>query len=255
VVLKVGGSILTGAKAYRRVARYLARRSETAPEEKLVVVVSAQELCTNTLERRARGIVRTPRPRTLDLLWSTGELRSVAILTLCLEAIDISSIGLNVEETGLRFSGTSGARPALDQTNLRPAIESNAIVVVPGFLATRADGATITLGRGGSDLTAVLLAVGLGALRCELLKDVPGYFDRDPRGTAEASHLPSLTFEEAMRMADEGCELVQKEALAAAAAAGLQVAVRSLKERAPVSVIHPNGGTVVSHQEAVMAEA
>ena len=80
VVLKVGGSILTRARAYGRVAAYayLKRRIETKPEEKLVVAVSAQKLATNVLERSARRIVRSPSPRALDLFWSTGELRSVA---------------------------------------------------------------------------------------------------------------------------------------------------------------------------------
>lgn len=75
VVVKVGGSILTGAKAYARVATYLKRRAELAPAERIVVVVSAQKLATSNLERRARRILRAPSARTLDLLWSTGELR------------------------------------------------------------------------------------------------------------------------------------------------------------------------------------
>jgi aspartokinase len=124
--------------------------------------------------------------RTLDLLWSTGELRSVAILTLHLQVIWVSAVGLNVHRAGLRFLAEAQARPALRR--------------VPGFLATRSDEAIVTLGRGGSDLSAVLLAVGLGVARCEL---------------------------------------VQPRALVAAANTGLPLVVRSLDEDAPSSVISP----------------
>ena len=250
VVVKAGGSILTGAKAYVRVASYLKRRIELAPEEQIVVVVSAQKLTTSTLERRARRILRAPSARTLDLLWSTGELRSVAMLTLCLEANGASAVGLNVHETGLRFLAEAhvpSPRPTLERRNLDAALRDHSIVIVPGFLATRADEAIATLGRGGSDLTAVLLAVGLGALRCELLKDVPGYFEDDPRTNARAAHLSKLTFEEALRMAERGCELVQTHALAAAADAALPLVVRSLDERAPVSVVSSARGKLVSN--------
>ena len=104
VVLKMGGSVLTGAKAYRRVALYLKVRLEQAPNERLVVVVSAQKLATDTLERRARHIVPSPAVRALDLLWSTGELRSVALMALYLQEAGVSSVGLNVHEAGLQYS-------------------------------------------------------------------------------------------------------------------------------------------------------
>jgi hypothetical protein len=112
VVLKIGGSVLTGTKAYRRVSLYLKHRLEHAPNEKLVVVVSAQKLATNTLERRARRIVRSPGVRALDLLWSTGELRSVALMALYLQEAGMPSLGLNVHETGLQYSNENQSCPA-----------------------------------------------------------------------------------------------------------------------------------------------
>jgi aspartokinase len=197
VVLKLGGSVLTGTKALRRAAQFLKRRTELAPDEKLVVVVSAQKLATDTLERRARRIVRAPGVRALDLLWSTGELRSVALLALHLEAMGVPSVGLNVHETGLQFSDHEPRppRPSLTGMHLKAAVAQNAVVVVPGFLASRGDAAIVSLGRGGSDFSAVLLAIGLGAERCELVKDVPGYFEEDPHENARARHLASLAFE------------------------------------------------------------
>jgi aspartate kinase len=129
-------------------------------------------------------------------------------------------------------------------------------VIVPGFFATRPDGAIVSLNRGGSDLTAVLLAIGLGASRCELIKDVPGYFERDPRKDKQARHLASLSFEEALRMADRGCQLVQRHAISVAAEAKLPLVVRSLAERAHVSVVSSvrEGGNVEARDEVVAAQ-
>jgi aspartate kinase len=240
VVLKIGGSVLTGTKAYRRVALYLKHRLEQAPNEKLVIVVSAQKLATDTLERRARRIVRSPGVRALDLLWSTGELRSVALMALYLQEAGVSSLGLNVHETGLQYSienQSCPARPGLTGGRLQAALAEHPVVVVPGFLATCWDGAIVSLGRGGSDLSAVLVAIGLKADRCELMKDVPGYFEDDPNKNVRAHHLPSLSFSQALEMAEQGCELVQLRALVAAAEVGLPLVIRSMDDRAPFTVI------------------
>jgi aspartate kinase len=257
VVLKVGGSVLTGVKAFRRTALFLKHRRELVPSEKLVVVVSAQKLATDTLERRARRILRKPSARALDLLWSTAELRSVALLTLYLEALEVFSVGLNVQETGLRFSSEHDGRPALTGHHLESVLSEHDVVIVPGFLATRPDGAIASVGRGGSDLSAVLLAIGLEASRCELVKDVPGYFEEDPRENARARHIPSLTFEDALRMANRGCELVQTRALVTAAEVNLPLVIRSMDEEAPISVVsarskRDNGGI---HAEPVGTKA
>ena len=259
VVLKVGGSVLTGSKAFRRVTRFLKRRLELAPNEKLVVVVSAEKLATDTLERRARWIVCEPPVRALDLLWSTGELQSVALLALYLQAADVRSVGLNVHETGLQFLAgdrTCSGCPQLTGGQLMTALAAHSVVVVPGFLATRWDGAIVSLGRGGSDLSAVLLAIGLGAVRCELVKDVPGYFDEDPRRDPGAVQLPQISFERALEMARGGCELVQMRALVAAGEVNLPLVIRSMDERAPITVIASprTSRTADSSNEVVSAE-
>jgi len=259
-VVKLGGSVLNGTKAFGRAALFLKSRCELAPSERLVVVVSAQKQATDELEVQARRIVRTPRVRTLDLLWCTGELRSVALLTLHLEAAGVSSVGLNVHETGLQFTAGCGgysARPLLAGHHLKAALAEHAVVVVPGFLATRWDAAVVTLGRGGSDLSAVLLAIGLKASRCELVKDVPGYFRDDPREDARSPHLPSLTFEEALRMANRGCDLVQPRALLVAAGANLTLIVRSMDQDAPSSTVASGSrsDTPELHDDPVVTKA
>jgi len=237
VVVKLGGSVLSNESAYRRAAEFLCRRLAAAPAERIVAVVSAQEGCTDTLERAALDIVPAAAARALHLLWSTGEIRSVALLALHLQALGVKSAPLNVHETGLRVDTAPDGGASLGPGRLHASLAACRIVIVPGFLGTDFHGSIVALGRGGSDLTAVLLATGLGAARCELVKDVPGYFTADPHRHATARHLASLTFEDALALADRGCDLVQRRAIEAAAAARLPLVVRSMNELARISTV------------------
>lgn len=243
VVMKLGGSIFNGPISCRRAAQFISRRLAANPEENLVVVVSAQNGETDELLLEAQAIVNEPDEAALDLLWSTGELRSVARLALHLQASGIRAAALDVQQTGLRIAtrGLGVARAEFDATEIRRALRTNRVVIVPGFLATDSSGAIVTLGRGGSDLTAVLLAAGLGAARCELIKDVPGYFTADPNANAGAQHIARLSFAEAIAMANDGCDLVQRAALEAAERCDLPIVVRSLEENAAESWVTANG--------------
>lgn len=251
VVAKIGGSIFNGTISYRRAARFIGQRLAANPEENLVVVVSAQHGETDELLREAQAIADEPEEAALDLLWSTGELCSVARLALHLQAAGVRATALDVRQTGLSIAtrGLGVARAKFDATEIRKALRASRVVIVPGFLATDRSGAIVTLGRGGSDLTAVLLAAGLGAARCELIKDVPGYFTNDPNLNAGAQHIARLSFAEAMAMANEGCDLVQRAALEAAERCNLPVVVRSLEENAADSWVTVNG----SLEEAIFA--
>jgi aspartate kinase len=239
VVVKLGGSILVDEDSYRDAARFLVRRLSKCSRERFVVVVSAQRGVTDELERFAQFITRWPNARTLDLLWFTGELRSVALLTLHLEGLGVSAAALNAHEAGLRWNGSleNGQRVEALSMELRRTLDDHAVAVVPGFFATLANGTLVSLGRGGSDLSAVLLAHGLEAIRCELIKDVVGYFDEDPHSHRDAVHLPRLTYEKALRMAETGCDLIQPRALEAARHARLRLVVRRMDDSAPVSIV------------------
>ena len=256
-VVKIGGSILINARAYRRAANFIRNRHRAAPQERLVVVVSAQEGATDTLERAARKIAPQPDPAALDLLWSTGEIRSAALLALHLQALGVSARALNIHEAGLKISEGSRdeRRVQLDPRRLFSVLAQHAIAVVPGFLAADSRDTIISLGRGGSDLTAVLLAEGTGACRCELIKDVPGYFTADPHRDPAAQPIPHLTFEDAMTLADAGCDLVQKKAIEAAARSGLPLVVRSLDESAPLSLIAPTNPHIENGENQELQEA
>jgi aspartate kinase len=135
-----------------------------------------------------------------------------------------------VHQTGLLEPDAAGAagRTVCRPVRLIELLATHDVVVAPGFLA-RGDGDSIvSLGRGGSDLTAVLLAAGLKAIRCELVKDVPGYFSSDPHRDPDARPLPAIDYATALAMASAGCELVQRAALEAAEQHALPIVVRSM---------------------------
>jgi aspartate kinase len=235
VVIKLGGSVLADEDSYRRAARFLVRRLHKCSQERFVVVVSARKGVTDELEQLARTTTLYPNPRTLDLLWSTGEIHSAALLALHLEELGVSTLALNVHETGLQLNGTEEV--GFLRAEIDHALAEHSVVVVPGFFGTHHGGAIRSLGRGGSDMSAVLLADGLEAHHCELIKDVAGYFTGDPHLHREAKHVSRLSYVEALGMVEGGCGLVQRQALEAARAAGLRLIVRSLDDIAPVSVV------------------
>ena len=240
-VLKLGGSVLRNDRAYAEAARFLQTRLTLNQDERLVVIVSAQFGTTDDLLAEAQTITDDPSQTALDLLWSTGELRSVALLALHLQKIRVSAAPFNVHQTGLvadRAAGTS-VRPL----RLRAGLAHARIVIVPGFLGVSDGGAIASLGRGGSDLTAVLLASAIGADRCELIKDVAGYYTADPNRDPGAKQIHHLPVADAIRMADAGCDLVQRAALLAAAEAGLHLVVRSMSADAPVTHVYANERT------------
>jgi aspartate kinase len=247
-VLKLGGSVLTGPRAYRQVAAFIADRIDNRPDERIVAVVSAELGTTDALLETAREIVEEPDPSSLDLLWSTGELRSAALLALSLQSAGVNAIAINVQQTGIwqpadsRDRGASRIRPL----RLRALLATYDVVVAPGFLA-RGDGdSVVSLGRGGSDLTAVILAAGLGATRCELIKDVPGYFTADPKEDPAARPIAALPYSRAIEMADNGCELVQRAALETA---------RTYRVALQISAIGANGTTHISHTQIPLSGA
>jgi aspartate kinase len=235
-VLKVGGSVLRDEASYAATAEFLRCRLAERPDERLVVIVSAEYGATDNLLAEAEAIAAGPNSDALDLLWSTGELRSVARLSLHLQRIGVGGVPFNVHQTGLvadRVTGTT-VRPL----RLLAALAASRIVIVPGFLGVSAGGTITSLGRGGSDLTAVLLAIAVRADACELIKDVPGYFTADPHRDTKARQIHDLSIEDALRMADRGCDLVQRAALAAAAQAGLHLVIRSMDAAQSVTHVH-----------------
>jgi aspartate kinase len=229
-VIKIGGSVITGVGAYQKVAVAIAARVQETPANRFVVVVSAEQGTTDRLLADARSLTSEPDPSTLDLLWSTGELRAVALLVLALHERGVRAVAANVHQTGLVDADAPGASGLTDfrSLRLRSLLANHDVVVAPGFLARGNGDSVVSLGRGGSDLTAVRLAAGLGADVCELVKDVPGYFSSDPGLDPDACHLPAIDYDTALDMAERGCELVQRRALEAAKEHRLAIVVRAI---------------------------
>jgi aspartate kinase len=221
--VKIGGSVLAGPAGYRHAAAFVERLA-AAGGGPLAIVVSAEKGHTDALFDEARRYATEPEQSALDLLWSTGELRSVALVTLLLRAAGLVATGLNAHEAGLvAYPDRVDLHPAA----LHGALARHAVVVVPGFRATRGQ-QVVTLGRGGSDLSATVVAARLGAARCVLIKDVDGYFTGDPAADPSARLLAGIGYDLALQMADAGCPLVQREALVEARTAGIEIIVRSL---------------------------
>ena len=240
IVLKLGGSVLGKLPSYQACACLIRDRLRNEAGSRFVVVVSARCGETDELLALARAVADPPDPPTLDLLWSTGEIRSAATLALCLHAEGVRAVALDVHQTGIRRID----RLDVDPAPLRRALDAYDVVIVPGFLASGHDDAVVTLGRGGSDLSAVALAAALPAERCELVKDVPGYFTTDPNRRADAQHLSAIDYERALTMAQEGCDLVQPAALEAARRAGLTLVIRAA---------HDPQHTIVSERSGLAA--
>jgi aspartate kinase len=239
-VLKIGGSVLRDDASFAEVAAFLHDRLAREASQRLVVIVSARHGVTDALLAEAVAIAPQPDAAALDLLWSTGETASVARLVLHLQARGTAAAAFNVHQTGLHVvDGAAAGVTAVRPLRLLAALGQSRVVVVPGFLGVTAGGGIATLGRGGSDLTAVLLAIALGADGCELVKDVAGYYTADPHADPSARQLRALSIDEAIEMAAAGCDLVQPAALSAARDAHLPLTVRCLDAASPVTCVHP----------------
>jgi aspartate kinase len=151
IVVKLGGSVLVDESSYRACAQLVRDRLSEDPASRFVVVISARFGETDDLLALARSIGGKPDAATLDLLWSTGEIKSAALLALALQDTGVRAVALDVHQAGIRRTRDLD----VDATPLRRALRRHDVVVVPGFLAAGRGGVVVSLGRGGSDLTAV----------------------------------------------------------------------------------------------------
>jgi len=231
VVQKYGGSSLATADRIRHVARRIAR--ERANGVDLVVVVSAMGDTTDELLGLAAAITDEPDPRELDMLLATGEHQSATLVSMALHALGMAAISLTGAQAGIRTDTSHGrARIAnVDPARVRREIGADKIVIVAGFQGatdeSHAAGEVTTLGRGGSDTTAVALAARLGADRCEIYTDVEGIFTADPRVVPDARLLPIIGYEEMLELAGQGAQVMQTRAVELGWVNGVEIAVRS----------------------------
>ena len=241
VVQKFGGSSVADAERIRHVAARAAAERERGSD--LVVVVSAMGDTTDDLLALAAGITDDPDPRELDLLLATGEHISGTLLAMALHARGVPAISLTGAQAGIRTDPAHGrARIAnVEPSRVSQELERGRVVIVAGFQGATDESVfaaeTTTLGRGGSDTTAVALAARLSAARCEIYTDVEGIYTADPRVVPDARLLATIGYEEMLELAGQGAQVMQARAVELGWVNGVEIAVRSTFSEHPGTLI------------------
>lgn len=212
IVRKYGGSSLREPEQIRHVAKLLADMHWQG--DQLIIVVSAIAATTDELLEMARDLHPEPPKREMDMLLSVGERISCALLAMALEAEGVPAISLTGSQVGIITDTHHGQARIIDvrPQRLLKAIDDGYIVVVAGFQGVSTDKEITTLGRGGSDATAVALAAAIEADRCELMKDVDGLYSAHPGVVEDAHVIETLDHESALRLARGGTQALQSEA-------------------------------------------
>ena len=237
VVQKYGGSSVADAEKILSVARRVIETRKGGID--VVVVVSAMGDTTDDLIELATSVSRDPNPRELDLLLSTGELVSCTLLTMALRDLGQDAISLSGPQAGI-LTDTSHGRARIhrvDTGRVRHELTQGRTVVVAGFQGITEGEDITTLGRGGSDTTAVALAAALGADRCEIYTDVEGIYTADPRVAPRARKLEAIGYEEMLELANHGAKM-HPRSIELGAAYRVPIFVGSSFNNAPGTLIH-----------------
>ncbi len=247
VVQKYGGSSLADAAKIRNVARRIAKTRKAGKQ--VVVVVSAMGDTTDDLIKLAYQVNKKPEERELDVLLSTGELVASTLLAMALHGMGLRAISLSGAQAGIK---TDDAYNKARITNIEPVrifkeLTKDNIVIVAGFQGITQDEDITTLGRGGSDTTAVALAAALKAERCERYTDVDGIYTSDPRLISKARKLRDISYDEMLEVVTYGFKSVQPRAVELAEVYNIPFLVASSFNNNAGTLIHLAKGNVNSH--------
>jgi aspartate kinase len=247
IVQKYGGTSVGSTERIEAVAERVKRWRDQGHQ--VVVVVSAMSGETNRLIGLAKAITESPSPRELDVLVSTGEQVTIALLAMSLEKIGVPARSYTGGQVHIRTdSAFSKARiQEIDDARVRYDLEHGLVVVVAGFQGVDEDGNITTLGRGGSDTTAVAMAAALRADECQIYTDVDGVYTTDPRVEPRARRLDRITFEEMLEMASLGSKVLQIRSVEFAGKYKVPLRVLSSFEEGP--------GTLITLEEEGMEDA
>ena len=236
IVQKYGGSSVADVVKIQNVAR---RVAESAPGHQLVVVVSAMGKTTDGLVSLAQQLGPAPDPREMDMLLATGEQITIALLAMALHAQGFKARSFTGAQAGMRTdrSHTKARIAQITAERVRAALEAGAIAVVAGFQGLSDEDEITTLGRGGSDLTAVALAAALKADVCEIYTDVDGVYTADPNVVPEARKLPRVAYDEMLEMASLGAKVLQSRSVEFAKKYSVPVHVRSTFSKNPGTLV------------------
>ncbi|MFW0859394.1 MAG: aspartate kinase [Dehalococcoidia bacterium] len=237
IVQKYGGSSVADADRIKNVARRVIRTKEQGNQ--VVVVASAMGETTDELIQLARQVADEPDDRELDLLLSTGEVVSCTLLTMALRSMGQKAISLTGAQAGIRTDSTySKARiTGISPKRISRELEKGQIVIVTGFQGISDELDITTLGRGGSDTTAVALAISLAADRCEIYTDVDGVYITDPRLVPQARKLEEIGYEEMLEMASVGTRVLHPRAVELGWVYGMPIMVASSFNDSPGTLI------------------
>lgn len=246
IVQKYGGTSVGTIDQIKRVAQRIAESQKSGKD--IVAVVSAMAGETDKLLKMAGEISDTPQQRELDLLLSSGERISCALLTIALNEIGCPAASMTGRQIGLQTDSTH-TRARIKQINgerCKRYLKNNHVVVVAGFQGINEHGDVTTLGRGGSDTSAVALAVALKADRCEIFTDVDGVYTADPRVVPDARKLDTISYDEMLEMASLGARVLQIRCVEFARKYKMPLIVRSSYNNNP--------GTLISEEDPNMEQ-
>ncbi|GGK32876.1 aspartokinase 2 [Caldalkalibacillus thermarum] len=227
IVQKFGGTSVGSVERIQHVANLI--KQEVDNGHSVVVVVSAMGKSTDQLVDLAREITPRPSPREMDMLLTTGEQVSIALLSMALHELGLDAVSLTGWQAGILTEGVhQNARILdIDEQKILRYVEEGKVVVVAGFQGITREGQITTLGRGGSDTTAVALAAALGADRCDIYTDVTGVFTADPRIVPAASQLKEISYDEMLELANLGAGVLHPRAVECAKNHQVKLTVRS----------------------------
>ena len=212
VVQKYGGSSVSSTEKIKLIAKKLIERKKKNP--KIVVVVSAMGDTTDDFISLAKDITKFPDKRELDVLMSTGEMISASLLSMSLNSLGCEAVSYNAYQLNIRTSGIHGKSliDDIDISKINESLDSGKIVIVTGFQGLNDEGDITTLGRGGSDTSAVALAVKLDGI-CEIYTDVDGIYFTDPRKYSEAKKIKAIEYEEMLELASLGAQVIHSRSV------------------------------------------
>jgi len=244
IVQKYGGTSVGSIDRMRNVAARLKRTRDAGNQ--VVAVVSAMSGITDGLIKMAKELGENPSEREMDVLLSTGEQQSIALVAMALHEIDVPAVSVTGRQAGIhtRGSHTRGRIEDIDPSYMKRELEAGKTLVVAGFQGITPEGMIHTLGRGGSDLTAIAISAALKADVCQILTDVDGVYTCDPRIVPNARKLPEISYDEMLEMASSGSKVMQSRSVEFAKKYGVVFEVRSS--------LNDNPGTLVLEEHPAM---
>jgi len=244
IVQKYGGTSVGDVERIKKVAERIKATRDQGNQ--VVVVVSARSGVTNELLARAHAVCAEPSERELDMLLAVGEQETIALTAMALHGMGVQAVSYTGAQAGI-FTDRVHTRAkihSIDPKSIEKDLAAGNVVIVAGFQGVNEDGQITTLGRGGSDLTAIAMAAAIKADKCEIYTDVDGVYTADPRVVRDARKLPEISYDEMLELASSGSKVMQSRSVEFAKKFDVVFEVRSS--------FNYNSGTIVKEEVAYM---